>query len=108
MTQLFKKKDPADLRSFRVPIRLTKKEDEKIRHSARARNLSVAEFVRRAALARKTNTDHEDKIVAELKDVTAAIRLVHKNMVEHNIAPPEEIWPLIMDQAMATMARITK
>ena len=108
MTQLFKKKDPADLRSFRVPIRLTKKEDEKIRHSARARNLSVAEFIRRAAFARKTNTDHEDGIVAELKDVTAAIRLVHKNMVEHNIAPPEEIWPLIMDQAMATMVRITK
>lgn len=108
MTHLFKKKDPADLRSVRMLIRMTEKDLEKIRQSARVRNLSVAEFVCRAGLARKTNTDYEDEIVAQLKEVTAAIRLVHKDMIEHKIAPPEEVWPLIMDQAMATMRRITK
>ena len=108
MTNLFQKKNPSELRSVRRPILLTPQEDEKIRHSAKIRNLSVAEFMRRAALARKTDTAHEDEIVAQLKEVTAAIRLVHKDMVEHNINPSKEIWPLIMDQALATMQRITK
>ena len=108
MTKLFHKKNPSELRSVRLHVLLTKQQDEKIRHLAKSRNLSVAEFIRGKALARKTNTDYEDEIVAQLKEVTAAIRLVHKEMVEHNIAPPKEIWPLIMDQAMTTMQRITK
>ena len=108
MTKLFEKKNPSDLRSVRRPILLTKEEDEKIRHSANIRNLSVAEFIRRAALGRKADVRYETEIVLQLSDVVRAIRAIHKAMVEHKIVPPEEIWGPVMDSAEAAMLRISK
>ena len=108
MAKLFQKKDPAELRSIRVPIRLTKKEDEKIRHSASVRNMAVSEFVRRAALSRKADVAHEMEIVSELSAFTKSIQALHANLVERGIAPTEsELRPLI-SKVIATMQRIDK
>ena len=106
MTNLFKKKNPSDLRSIRRPILLTKEEDEKIRHSANIRNMSVAEFMRRAALGRKADVRYETQIVLQLSDVVRAIRAIHKAMVDMQIEPPEDIWGPVMDEAMAAMLRV--
>ena len=108
MTKLFQKKDKADLKSVRIPIRVTEKEAEKIRHSASIRQMDVSEFIRRAALGRKADVRYETEIVLQLSDAVRAIRAIHKAMVERNIEPPEEIWSPVMDELVAAMLRISK
>lgn len=106
MAKLFQKKEAADRRSVRYPILLTEKEAEAIRSAADIRNLSVAEFMRRAALGRKADVSYETAIILQLSDATRAIRAIHKAMVEMNFEPPEEIWSPIMDELLAAMLRI--
>ena len=108
MTKLFKKKSPSELRSIRRPILLTIEEDEKIRHSAKIRNMCVAEFMRRAALGRKADVDYDTQIVLQLSDVVRSIRAIHKAMVDLKIEPPEGIWGPVMDEALNALLRIGK
>jgi uncharacterized protein (DUF1778 family) len=106
--KLFQKKEPTELRSVRLPIRLTKAEDEKIRHAASIRQMAVSEFVRRAALGRKADVDYETEIVLALSGVTRSIRGLHAALVERGITPPESEWRPIMVEAMSAMLRISK
>ncbi len=106
MVKLFRKKEASELRAVRYPILLTQAEAQTIRHSASIRNMSVAEFIRRAALGRRADVQYETKIVLQLSDVVRAIRAIHKSMLEMQIEPPEEIWSPIMDEAMEAMLRI--
>ncbi len=108
MRKLFQTKEAQDLRSVRFEVRLTEIEAEKIRFAAKMRNLSVAEFVRRAALGKRTDVDYVTEIVLQLSDAVRAIRAIHKTMVERNIEPPEDIWGPIMDHLEAAMLRIGK
>ena len=108
MTKLFQMKPLTDLRSVRYPILLTEKEAEEIRLSANIRNLSVAEFIRSAALGRKADVRYETQIVLQLSDVVRSIRAIHKAMLEHNLVPPEDVWGPVMDSAEAAMLRISK
>ena len=108
MTKLFKKKTEHELKSVRYQIRLTAKDDEKIRHSAKIRQMDVSEFIRRAALGRKANVDYETEIVLALSDSTRAIRALHAAMVERGIPPPEDLLlPIIVGAGDAIM-RISK
>ena len=106
MAKLFKKKASSEVRSIRYPILLTEAEAETIRQSASIRNLSVAEFIRRAALGRRADVDYDTKIVLQLSDVVRNIRAIHKQMVELNMQPPEAIWKPVMDEALEAMLRI--
>ncbi len=108
MTKLFKKKPELELKSVRYQIRLTIKDDEKIRHSAKIRQMDVSEFIRRAALGRKANVDYETEIVLALIDSTRAIRALHKAMVERGIPPPEELLLPIIVGAGDAILRISK
>ena len=105
-TKLFEKKNPSELHSVRRPILLTPQEDEKICHAAKSRNLSVAEFMRRAALGRRADVNYESEIIVQLSDVVRAIRAIHKAMVDMQIEPPEEMWEPVMDETMAAMLRL--
>ncbi|MFP9230916.1 hypothetical protein A0E43_19440 [Pectobacterium cacticida] len=69
--------------------------------------MSVAEFMRRAALGRKADVDYDTKIVLQLSDVVRSIRAIHKQMVELNLEPPEAIWSPVMDEALEAMHRIS-
>jgi len=108
MYKLFQKKPAEEVRTIRYPLLLTQAEAKTIRHSAEIKNMSVAEFIRSAALRRKTDVDYETRIVLQLSDVVRLIRDIHKGMVETQIEPPKEIWPLLMDEAMDAMKRISK
>ena len=70
--------------------------------------MTVAEFMRRAALGRKADVAYDTQIVLQLSDVVRCIRAVHKQMVELQIKPPEEIWFPIMDEALNAMLRTSK
>jgi uncharacterized protein (DUF1778 family) len=108
MTKLFKKKPEQELKSVRYQIRLTIKDDEKIRHSAKIRQMDVSEFIRRAALGRKANVDYETEIVLALIDITRAIRALHAAMVKQSFLPPEELLLPVILEARAAMLRISK
>lgn len=109
MSKLFQKIDDEKRRSIRYPILLTQKEAETIRFSAKARNLSVAEFIRRAALGRKADLRYETEIILELREVTQAIRRMHADLVERNMLPSEiEDWLPVIQHAIAATLRISK
>jgi len=108
MTKLFKKKDPSALRSVDLRIRLTQKEGEKIRHSASVRKMDVSEFMRRAALGRKADVDHETEIVLALSDFTRAIRELYAAMVERGLKPPEQLLGGAILAARDAILRISK
>lgn len=108
MAKLFQKKDPSELRSKRVPLLLTEKEHLQIGRLAKVRNLDVSEFIRRAALGRKADVDHETQIVLALSDVTRSIRGLHAALVEHGAVPLEsQLLPVILD-AREAILRISK
>lgn len=111
MAKLFKTKDPSELRVVRVLIRLTKKEDQQIRHSASIRQMDVSEFIRRTALGRPANVDYETEIVVALVGLRMAInelRGLHATMVERGIQPPADDWRPVMLAARAAIERISK
>ena len=108
MTKLFKPKAEIDSKPVRYQIRLGAKDDKTIRRSAEIRQMTVSEFIRRAALGRRADVDYDTEIVLALSDITRAIRAFHAAMVERDIAPPEDLLrPVILD-ARAAMLRISK
>ncbi|MGV8954984.1 MAG: plasmid mobilization protein [Cypionkella sp.] len=110
MTKFFKNKDPATARSVRYPLMLTKEEAETIRHSANIRQLSVAEFVRRAALGRKADVDFETEIVVALNGLRRTIMELsglHAAMVERGLQPPADDWRPVILEARAAIEQIT-
>lgn len=108
MTKLFKKKDPASVRSVRCPILLTEEEAAAIRKSASIRQMSVAEFIRRAALGRRADVDYNAKAVLVLSAITWQIRELHAGLVSHSISVQEDGLAELIIEARAAMIRITK
>ena len=108
MVKPFKSVSDEDRKDSPILVRMNKKDLDTIKYSASIRNLSVSEFMRRAALGRKADVSYETKIVLQLSEVVRAIRAIHKAMVEHKIVPPEHIWGPLMDSAEAAMLRISK
>lgn len=107
-TVSFKAVSDQERKDSSVLVRLNNTDLDTIKNSASIRNLSVSEFIRRAALGRKADVRYETEIVLQLSDVVRAIRAIHKAMVDHNLVPPEEIWGPVMDAAEAAMLRISK
>lgn len=106
--RLFMKVEESERRSVRLPLLLTLDESEKIRQSASIRDMSAAEFCRRAALGRKADVHYETQIVLELSDATRAIRELHAGLVERGITPPEEAMQQLIADARNAMLRISK
>lgn len=108
MTKLFKPKAEADSKPVRYQIRLGVEDDKKIRRSAEIRQMTLSEFIRRAALGRRADVDYETEIVLALSDITRAIRGFHAAMVERGITPPEELLRPVILEARAAILRISK
>ncbi len=108
MKKFFKAKEPSELRSVRYPILLTQAEAVEIRRLAKIRELSVADFMRRAALGRRADVDYETEIVLALNNSTRAIRAFHKAMVEQGIPPMEDLLLPIILRSGDAIERISK
>lgn len=109
MAKLFRVVPENDRKSKIFPVRLTIEEFETIRFSAMARNLSVAEFVRRAALGRKADLRYETEIILTLREVIQTIRRMHADLVEKKIRPSEmDDWLPVIKQSIAAILRISK
>jgi hypothetical protein len=106
--KLFKSIPTDEAKGHRFEVRLTKDEDEKIKRAAQIRNMSVSEFIRRAALGRRADVDYDTEIVLTLGLITKAIRDLHAGYVAKGLPAPEDILrPLILEARAATL-RISK
>lgn len=108
MAKLFEKKAESETRTFRYPVMLNAKELEAIKQAALVRNMSVAEFMRRAALGRKADVRYETQIILELRNVAQEIRNLHASYFAHEFQPPEDVLLPVIKEATAAMLRISK
>lgn len=100
----FQKKPDAEKRSVQMLVRWTPDEAQKVRHSAGIRQMDVAEFIRRAALGRKADVDHETEAVLALGAITREVRALHAALVKLGITPPEEaLLPVILEARQAIL-----
>lgn len=88
MTKAFRKVEATKKRTINYMIRLTEEEAETIRTSALVRKLSVAEFMRRAALGRKADVNYETEIIRMLNDSATIMIDMTTIMRESKIAIP--------------------
>lgn len=107
MEKLFVKKAPENKRTVRYPVMLTQHEADVIYKSANLCNMSVAEFIRSAALGRKTEAHYETEIVLQLSAMTREIRAVHADFVKQGIKPPEEAMLGVINGATALILKVT-
>jgi len=108
MSKLFKKLPDAEKRTTRYEILLTPKEAESIRTFAKIRNLSVADFMRRAALGRRADVRYETETVLALREIVQAIRQLHTNFAAQEIPISKEQMGMLIDVALEAMLRISK
>jgi len=85
-------------------VRWTPDEAQKVRHSAGVRQMDVAEFIRRAALGRKADVDHETEAVLALSAITREVRALHAAMAKLGVTPPEaDLLPVILEARQAIL-----
>ena len=108
MMQLFKPLPDEKRRSVSILLRLTKTEAQKIKASAEICCLTVSDFIRRAALRRKTESHYETHTILALSALTQEIRAMHKTYTDLGFKPPEELWLPILQRATEAMLRISK
>jgi uncharacterized protein (DUF1778 family) len=108
MSKLFKKLPTGEKKTIRYEIRLSMKEDEEIRTSALIRNLSVAEFMRRAAQGRRADISIDTEIILCLRNVVQSVRQLHAAYAAQGISIPREELGMLIDEALAAMLRICK
>lgn len=108
MTKLFTKKPAEEKRSTTSLIRWTEDEIEQVKTAAKIRNLTVSEFIRRAALGRKADVRFETQIVLALHYVVQEARILHKAMTEQGAAPPEKELLELIEGAREAMLRISR
>lgn len=108
MNKLFKKIPASEKRSIRYEILLSQIEANEIRTSAHARNLSVADFMRRAALGKRADLRFDTEIVLSLRAVVQTIRQLNSTIITEGIIPPSEVFGQLIDEALASMKKISK
>lgn len=106
MNKLFKAIPSDELRSVRFAIRATEAEAADIRQAASIRNLSVADYIRRAALGRKADVRIETDIILGLGNCVQAIRDLRTNYLEKGFEPPTESMNGVVRQCTAAILRV--
>ena len=104
----FKKRPVEQIRAKKVAIAFLLEEYQRIVELARVRDLTVTEYIRRAALGRKADVTYENQIILELREVLEVIRLLHKMIRETGSPPPEAAMRLVFDHVIDAMLRIEK
>lgn len=108
MSKPFEKVPKAEKRTVRYEIMLSLVEADEIRTSARIRNLSVAEFMRRASLGRRADVRFETETVLVLREVVQSIRQLHTTFAAKDAHLPIDGLGQVIDAALAAMLRIEK
>ena len=108
MKKLFKILPDNAVKTKTLHVRILVSDSEIITDLAKARNLSVCEYMRRTALERRTDVRYETQMVLALADVIEAFKILHTAVVEHGYLPINQEWDPVFDEAVAAMLRISK
>jgi len=108
MPKLFKKLPDSIRKSVRYEIRMSIVHSESIRQAAAVRSLSVAEFMLRTALGRRTDVNYDNEIVLEIRAVVQVIRQLHGELITRDAQPSIELLGLLVDAGLTAMQRIDK
>ena len=108
MKKLFKILPDNAVKTKTLHVRILVSDSEIITDLAKARNLSVCEYMRRTALGRRTDICYESQVVLALTEVVEAFKILHLAVVEHGLQPTEHEWDPVLDEAVAAMQRISK
>ena len=108
MKKLFKILPDNAVKTKTLHVRILVSDSEIITDLAKARNLSVCEYMRRTALGRRADVCYESQMVLALTDVVEAFKILHAAVVEHGLLPTEHEWDPVLDEAVAAMQRISK
>ena len=106
MSKLFKKIVAEERKSIRVECRLTVADAATISASAEMRNISVSDFMRRAALGRRADVHFETEIVISLREVAQSIQAMHAAYVRQGAPPPDTIIGELLDLARDAMLQL--
>ena len=106
MSKLFKKMPIEKRKISRCEIRLTAIDAATISASAEARNLSMSDFMRRAALGRRADVHFETEIVVSLREVVQSIQAIHAAFVKQGIPLPEAKIGELLDTARDAMLQL--
>lgn len=106
MSKLFKKMPIEAKKISRLEIRLTAIDAATINASAEMRNLSMSDFMRRAALGRRADVHFETEIVVALREVAQAIQAMHAAFVKQGAPPPEAKIAELLDIAREAMLQL--
>ena len=106
MSKLFKKMPIEAKKISRFEIRLTAIDAATISASAEMRNLSISDFMRRAALGRRADVHFETEIVVALREVAQAIQAMHAAYVRQGAPPPDTIIGELLDLARDAMLQL--
>lgn len=106
MSKLFKKMPMEKRKISRFEIRLTAIDAATISASAEARNLSMSDFMRRAALGRRADVHFETEIVISLREVAQSIQAMHAAYVRQGAPPPDTIIGELLDLARDAMLQL--
>jgi len=95
-----------DKRSIVLSTYLTSSEVEKIKKSARGQGVSMAEFIRQAALGRELVNIYDLDAIAELESITNFLyQLIEENIVKKS-GPPNYVIEYLQKEAKGIMERI--
>ena len=108
MKKLFKILPDDAVKTKTLHIRILVSDSEIITDLAKARNLSVCEYMRRTALGRRTDVRYETQMVLALADVVEAFKILHATVVEYGCQPVNQEWDHVLDEAVSAMQRISK
>lgn len=109
--KLFKSLPDGEKMSSSILVRLLKTDAETIRSAANDRQLSVSEFMRRAALGRRADVNYEVDLVLALLKLDRTINeigLLHKAMIERGITPPVDDWRPVKNEIRMAVVRISQ
>ena len=107
MKKLFKPLPDAVRKNVVLHIRMSVSDAEIITAAAKARNLSVCDYMRRATLGKRTDVRYESQVVLALTAVVEAFQTLHTAVVEQGLFFEHE-WDPVIDEAVAAMRRISK
>ena len=108
MNKLFKTLPDNAVKTKTLHIRILVSDFEIITDLAKARNISVCEYMRRTALGRRTDVGYETQMVLALTDVVEAFKILHATVVEYGYQPVNQEWDHVLDEAVSAMQRISK
>lgn len=109
--KLFKSLPDGEKMETAILVRLLKSDAEAIRNAASIRQLSVSEFIRRAALGRRADVNAEVEVVLALLKLDRTINGIaklHQAMIERGITPPVDDWRPVKNEIRQAVVRIAQ